>query len=209
MTSLKASLIALAALAATAMPAFADAATEKFVQKNASEALATLNDPSLDQAARTQKFEVYMDKFTDLDKVSGRVIGKYRRRFSNDELARYRASFKNYALAVYAAELDAYRGKDVEVITSVDYPSKHTSVVITKINMDSGKSLGVRWRVETHDGDFQVVDAGLDLDGNLIWLAGEQKAQFLSILDRNNGSADALITKIDAMTAELKASQRQ
>ena len=54
----------------------------------------------------------------------------------------------------------------------------------------------------------QVVDVALDLDGNLPWLAIEQRAQFLSLLDRNNGSANGLIAKINEMTNNLKAEAR-
>lgn len=53
--------IALTALAALALPAAADAKTEAYVQKNASEVLASLNDPSLNADERTQKFNAYMD----------------------------------------------------------------------------------------------------------------------------------------------------
>ena len=68
--------------------------------------------------------------------------------------------------------------------------------------------MDVRWRVLTRDGKYQVVDVALNLDGNLIWLAIEQRAQFLALLDRSNGSADALIEKIESMKRNLEASTR-
>ena len=68
--------------------------------------------------------------------------------------------------------------------------------------------MDVRWRVLTRDGQYQVVDVALNLDGNLIWLGIEQRAQFIALLDRANGSASALIAKIDSMTADLKQSKR-
>jgi phospholipid transport system substrate-binding protein len=48
----------------------------------------------------------------------------------------------------------------------------------------------------------------LNLDGNLIWLAIEQRAQFIALLDQNNGSADVLINKINSMTADIKTRKR-
>lgn len=199
--------MALAGLALGALPAGADAKTEAYVQANASEALATLNDPSLTADERTRAFSTYMDRFTDLDAVSNFVIGKYSRRFTPAELAAYRKAFRTYALAVYEAQLDDYRGKAVVVKDSVDR-SETDSIVNTVIERQDGKNMDVRWRVLTRDGRYQVVDVALNLDGNLIWLGIEQRAQFIALLDSVNGSADALISKIESMTAELKASKR-
>lgn len=199
--------MALAALNLCALPAAADAKTEAYVQANASEVLASLNDPALTADQRTSTFSTYMDKFTDLDAVSNFVIGKYSRRFTPDELAAYRKAFRTYALAVYETQLDAYRGKAVVVKDSVDR-SETDSIVNTVIERQDGKNMDVRWRVLTRDGKYQVVDVALNLDGNLIWLGIEQRAQFIALLDRANGSADALISKIESMTAELKASKR-
>lgn len=199
--------LAASVLLAGSLPAFADARTEAYVQKNASEVLQSLNNPKLSAAERTATFSKYMDTFTDLDAVSNFVIGKYARRFSDAELAKYRKAFRTYALAVYEYQLDAYRGEVVVVKNSVDR-SETDSIVNTVIKRQDGKDMDVRWRVQGKDGDYQVIDVALNLDGNLIWLAIEQRAQFIALLDRSNGSADALIKKIDSMTAELKAKTR-
>ena len=192
----------------TVPSAFADAKTEAYVQKNASEVLASLNDPSLNAEERTEKFNAYMDEFTDMTAVSNFAIGKYARRFTDDELARYRKVFREYALAVYENELDDYRGEAVVVKDSVDR-SPTDSIVNTVIKRQDGKDMDVRWRVLTRDGKYQVVDVALNLDGNLIWLAIEQRAQFLALLDRTNGSADALINKIQSMTNNLDTEKRK
>ncbi len=205
-TLIRATLAASVFLAGS-LPAFADARTEAYVQKNASEVLQSLNNPKLSAAERTATFSKYMDTFTDLDAVSNFVIGKYARRFTDAELTKYRKAFRTYALAVYEFQLDAYRGEAVVVKNSVDR-SETDSIVNTVIKRQDGKDMDVRWRVQGKDGDYQVIDVALNLDGNLIWLAIEQRAQFIALLDRSNGSADALIKKIDSMTAELKVKTR-
>ena len=207
MKNLIRSTIAATQVAALALPAFADARTEAYVQKNASEALSTLNNPKLTAAERTATFNAYMDKFTDIDAVSNFVIGKYARRFTQDELTRYRKAFRNYALAVYEAQLDAYRGEAVVVKSSVDR-SPTDSIVNTVIKRQDGQEMDVRWRVQGKEGSYQVVDVALNSDGNLIWLGIEQRAQFIALLDDNNGSADKLIAKIDSMTKKLKQTPR-
>ncbi len=201
------SALAATVLSASVLPAFADARTEAYVQKNASEVLQSLNNPKLSAAERTSAFSAYMDKFTNLDAVSNFVIGKYSRRFTEAELTRYRKAFREYALAVYEYELDSYRGEAVIVRNSVDR-SDTDSIVNTVIKRKDGKDMDVRWRVQGKEGSYQVIDVALNLDGNLIWLAIEQRAQFIALLDNNNGSADQLIKKIDSMTADLKSKTR-
>ena len=78
----------------------------------------------------------------------------------------------------------------------------------TVIRRDDGKDMDVRWRVLLRKGQYQVVDVALNLDGNLIWLGIEQRAQFLALLDRTNGSAQALIDKIQGMKQKLENEKR-
>ena len=191
-------------LAFTALPAFADTQTEEYVRSNANDVLASLNAPGLTAAERRVQFQSYMDEFANLDAVAKFVIGKYAKRFSDEEMEAYLATFRSYALAVYEFYFNEYRGRDVKVVGSTDRNARD-SIVDTEIVRADGQELEVRWRVLNRGGKYQVVDVALNAEGNLIWLAIEQQAQFLSILDQNNGSSDALIKKINSMTDELIA----
>ena len=191
-------------LAATALPAFADTATEEYVRTNANDVLASLNAPDLTPAERRQQFQTYMDEFTNMDAVAKFVIGKYAKRFTPEEMDAYLTTFRSYALAVYEFYFNEYRGRDVKVMGSTDR-NPRDSIVDTEIVRADGQELEVRWRVLNRGGEYQVVDVALNAEGNLIWLAIEQQAQFLSILDQSNGSADALIAKINSMTDDLVA----
>lgn len=197
-------IVSAALLALSATPAFADANTEEYVRTNANEVLASLNEPDLSAAERREKFQNYMNEFTNLDAVAKFVIGKYSKRFTPEEMEAYLTAFREYALAVYEYYFYEYKGRDVKVTGSTDR-NPRDSIVDTDIVRSDGQELEVRWRVLNRGGEYQVVDVALNAEGNLIWLAIEQQAQFLSILDQNNGSADALIRKIDSMTAELVA----
>jgi len=197
-------ILSAAMLVFTAFPAFADTTTEEYVRSNANDVLASLNEPGLDSHERRAKFQGYMDEFTNLDAVAKFVIGKYSKRFTPEEMDAYLITFRNYALAVYEFYFHEYRGRDVKVTGSTDRNARD-SIVDTEIVRADGRELEVRWRVLNRGGNYQVVDVALNAEGNLIWLAIEQQAQFLSILDQNNGSVDALITKIESMTDDLIA----
>ncbi|WP_233355913.1 MlaC/ttg2D family ABC transporter substrate-binding protein [Henriciella aquimarina] len=207
MMKVRSVILSAAALLAATAPAMADAKTEQFVKQNANEVLNSLNNPSLSADERTALFSDYMEEFADLNAVSKFVIGKYARRFTDEEMKRYQHAFRTYALAVYENELDAYRGEEVVVQGSTDRTPRD-SIVDTTIERSDGKAMSVRWRVLDRGGEYQVVDVALDIDGNLIWLAIEQQAQFLALLDRTNGSAQALIDKINGMTAKLESERR-
>lgn len=197
-------LVAISLLAVSAAPAFADAKTEEYVRTNANDVLQSLNAPDLDEIERRAAFQTYMDEFANIDAVAKFAIGKYSKRFTPEEMDAYIKTFRNYALVVYEYYFNAYRGKDVKVIGSTDR-NANDSIVDTKIVRDDGREMDVRWRVLNRRGSYQVVDVALNTEGNLIWLGIEQQAQFISILDQSNGSADALISKINSMTDDLIA----
>lgn len=197
-------IISSAMLAVAAVPAFADTQTEEYVRTNANDVLASLNAPGQSADERREQFQIYMDEFTNLDAVAKFVIGKYAKRFSDEEMEAYLTTFRSYALAVYEFYFNEYRGQDVKVTGSTDRNARD-SIVDTEIVRADGQELEVRWRVLQRGGKYQVVDVALNAEGNLIWLAIEQQAQFLSILDQNNGSVEALIAKINSMTDELVA----
>jgi len=187
-----------------AAPAFADAKTEEYVRTNANDVLASLNAPDVTADERRQKFQTYMDEFANLDAVAKFAIGKYSKRFSEEELDAYIVAFRAYALAVYEYYFNSYKGRDVKVTGSTDR-NPRDSIVDTSIIREDGEEMEVRWRVLNRGGQYQVVDIALNAEGNLIWLGIEQQAQFLALLDRSNGSASELIKKINSMTDELIA----
>ena len=195
--------ISLAVLAIS--PAYSDAASEAFIKDNATRILETLDDKTLDDAARTEKFIQYMDEFSNLDRVASFVIGKYSRRFAPEDLARYRDAFRKYNLTAYQEQFDNYRGSEIEIRGSTDR-SKTDSIVDTIVRRKNGDTQDVRWRVLSRNGKYEVVDIALNFDGSLLWLAIEQRAQFLDLLDRTNGSVDALIQKLADLTRELRES---
>lgn len=198
---------ALAAVVTIAMPAFADAKKEDFVRENGQRALASLNDASLSAADRTAKFNEYMEEFTDMDRVAYFVVGKHRRQFSEAERAAYLDAFKRYALAYYEVQLDQYRGEEIKVTGSVDR-SEDDSIVQTVIRRADGQDMEVLWRVQEREGRMQVMDVALNIDGNLIWLAIEQRAQIIAVADRARDPAEAVIAKLNQMTEKLENEKR-
>ena len=49
---------------------------------------------------------------------------------------------------------------------------------------------------------------GIDLGGSTLWLAQEQQAQFESYLNRNGGSIDKLIGRINVLLADMESRKK-
>ena len=191
------------ALFFAALPAAADEQTEKYVEANANEVLASLNDPTLDSTARTATFSSYMDEFADIRSISRFVLGKYARRISDEEFETFATAFRTYMLAVYEIELDRYRGEKVIVLGS-DEVTPRIIDVATIIPQENGDPFKLDWRVKKHNGEYKVVDVGLKFDGQHIWLGIYQQDQFTNLLAQNQGNPQALLDWMDRETAKLE-----
>jgi len=194
------------AVAMISAPAVADEKSEQFVKENANEVLEALNSPNLDSASRTETFNTYMDEFANMNAVARVSLGKYARRFSQDDFNVYRTAFREYALAVYEVQLDQYRGEEVQILGSDDN-NERDSIVKTRITKEDGESLDVYWRVFLRGGEYEVVDVALKIEGNVIWLGSQQRRQFVDMLDQNRGSSKVLVTWLNDATAKLRAEQ--
>ncbi|MEM6534479.1 MAG: ABC transporter substrate-binding protein [Pseudomonadota bacterium] len=205
MMLIKRTLVSLAAAAMVAAPSFADAVTEDYVRQNANDVLAALTAPGVSTADRRVQFQQYIEQFTDIDQVAKQNLTKtYVNSFSEEEMTEYLAAFRAYALAVYEDYFDQYKGEGIEVLGSIDRNAR-ISIVKSKVTGTDGEPLEVNWFVVKHKDRYLVMDLGLKLNGQTIWLLAEQQAQFKSILSSNNGSAAALIDRINQQTADLVA----
>jgi phospholipid transport system substrate-binding protein len=200
----------LAALVATAPAAFADRKSEAFVEANANSVLKALNDATLDDDARSERFGAYMNQFAHLPGIARRVLGAQGRSLSEADFNRYFQAFERYAIAVYEVQLDQFRGSAIKVTGSTDIDARRSQVRTMIKSSQSGRDTEVVWDVlAAQDGStYRVRDVGINLDGSLLWLAQDQQAQFEAFLERNNGDVGKLITKIDAMTADLETRKK-
>ena len=202
--------LAIAAMVACAPAAFADKKAEAYVESKANEVLQVLNDKSLNDSQREQKFSQFMNQFAYMPDIARRVLGAQGRSLSQADFDRYYKIFQAYAMEVYEVHLDPFRGKAIKVNGSKDDGPRRSTVSSTIFSSQTGKDTKVYWDVlASKDGNsYRVRDVGIDLGGSVLWLAQEQQAQFESFLDRNNGNIDKLIGRINAMMADMDARKK-
>jgi phospholipid transport system substrate-binding protein len=200
----------MAVVSAFAPTAFADKKSEAFVQANANTVLGVLNDKSLTADAREKKFFEYMNKFAHMPSIARRVIGTNSRSLSQAEFDRYYKIFETYAMEVYQVHFDQFRGEGLRVTGSKDDGAQRSTVESVIKNSQTGKDTKVYWDVLlSQDGkSYRVRDVGIELGGSVLWLAQEQQAQFVNYLDRNNGSIDKLIGRINVLLADMEARKK-
>lgn len=201
------SLAAAIVLTAAAAPAaFADKKSEAYVQANANSVLQVLNDKSLDQKARETKFGEYMNKFAHMPTIAKRVLGVNARTLSQSDFDKYYKTFEHYAMEVYQVHFDQFRGEALRVVGSKDDDDRRSKVETVIKSSQTGKDTKVYWDVlKSQDGaSYRVRDVGIDLGGSVLWLAQEQQAQFESYLNRNGGSIDKLIGRINVLLADME-----
>lgn len=203
--------LAAAALLAVATPAaFADKKSEAYVEANANTVLQVLNDKTLSDTARETKFGEYMNKFAHMPTIARRVLGVNARSISDTDFDKYFKVFQTYALEVYEVHFDEFRGEKLRVVGSKDEDDRRSTVATLIKSSKTGKDTKVYWDVlKSQDGQtYRVRDVGIDLGGSTLWLAQEQQAQFESYLNRNGGSIDKLIGRINVLLADMESRKK-
>ncbi len=207
---IKGILAAVALLAAASPAAFADKKSEAYIQNNANIVLSVLNDKSLSDSAREQKFGEYMNQFAHMPSIARRVLGVNARRLTDAQFDRYYKIFETYALEVYKVHFDQFRGESLRVTGSRDDGPQRSTVESIIKSSQTGKDTKIYWDVLlSNDGkSYRVRDVGIELGGSVLWLAQEQQAQFVNFLDRNNGDIDKLIGRINVLLADMEARKK-
>ncbi len=173
---------------------------EEYVRVNANEVLESLTAPDVTAEDRRGQFQQYIDEFTRLDVIAKNTIGKrYASRFTDEEMEAYQTAFRNHALAEYEWLFNRYRGSEITVVKSIDR-SPRDWIVFSEVAQANGEALDVRWHVLKHGGRYQVMDVAINIDGQIVWMAQFQKKQLLAVLDKENGSADAIIEILESKT---------
>lgn len=194
-----------AAILMFASTARADVRSEAYVATQANGIIAVLNDASLSETERTQKFSDYLHTFAYMPDIARRVLGVRGRTVAAADFDRYYVAFETYATAVYKARFDEMRGGSIRVVGSQDLTPRRSQITMLIRKPSSSEDMQVVWDVLlSQDGQtYRVRDVGVSLGGSVVWLAQDQQTQFEAFLDRNHGDINRLIDQIKQKTADI------
>jgi len=176
---------------AQASRAHGDTEAEAFVQNEASRVLQVLNDRSLGLDAKKQAFRQMVNQVADVPRITGFVLGRYRRLVTPAQYEAFSAAFRDYADNVYESRLGQYSGQTLKVTGSV--VRQPGDVVVSSQVSGAGQPSAVNWRViRGADGHYRAVD--VQVAG--VWLAITEQQDFVSTLDNHNGDINLLIAQL-------------
>ena len=197
---LAAALLAAPATLAIAVPARAqdaaarrDASAEAFVAQEGRMALDILHNTALSTAGKKAQFRQFVDRAADVPKITGFVLGKYRRQVSPQQYQAFSAAFRDYANNVYESRLSRYRGEGFRVVGSQVRNANDVVVNSQVVGGEANRQAAVAWRLNRDAaGRWRVVD--VNVAG--VWLAITQQQDFVSTLDNNRGDINVLIGQL-------------
>ncbi|HEY0107002.1 MAG TPA: ABC transporter substrate-binding protein [Rhizomicrobium sp.] len=177
------------------------APSEALVSDNIQTGLAILKSGKLTQVQRGAQFEAFLLGVTDLKRVSAFVLGSYGPKAAPAERDAFAAAFQSYAVAVYRSFLGKYAGQTLKVTGSRQNAPGDDIVTTTLVDPDDrgGQPLEIDFRVRSDTGKPAIVDFAV----GGIWLALEERDQFVAFLGQNGGSVPALIAHLDALRAKI------
>lgn len=192
---------------APASMAAGSVAAEQHVLTNANAALAVLANRSISTTAREEAFRDVIDRMADVRSIATFVLGRYGGSVRDDAALRaaWTDAFGGYAFAVYQEQLARYAGGQVRITGSIERVAGRDVIVRSEIPARSnGRPLLLQWRLLYGDVGWRVVDVSFVTDGSEIWLAQQQRNEFMLQLDQSRGDMRALITSVRARTVELR-----
>lgn len=177
-------------------------AASSFIQSLSDKAFAVLQDGSLNQTQRDQKFRALLQEGFALDVVGNGVLGTARRTATPEQLRAFHAAFPDYVIRIYATRLTEYGNSQLKVTGTAPAPRGDIYVrsVVTGPKMQ--QPVRADWRLrQTPDRGLKIID--LSLEG--VSMAINQRDEF-AVKIQNKG-LDALIAEIRSAGTASAASR--
>lgn len=161
-----------------------------FITELSDNAIAVLNDTTVDQNERDNRFRDLLREGFALEYISKLVLGRHRRAASKAQLDEYLDVFPEYVLKIYSGRLTEF-GDEEFVVLDTAPAGKKDLYVRSQIVRPEGPPVAADWRVRVVDDTFKIID--LKIEG--ISMAITQRDEF---------SARIATIGLDGLIAELR-----
>lgn len=187
-------------------PAQASQEAEAFVQQTIDDGYVILNDASLSDDERFQRFQTFMLSVTDIRRIARFTLGPYVRQAADADLNDFVSAFTDYAVTVYEDHLSKYTGQTMRVTGSEDREGAELDSIVTARVVNpanpNAPTFNVGFRVRRNDAGKLII---IDMQVEGVWLALSQRADFTSFLQRNNGNLRALSDSLRRQAQQIRA----
>lgn len=188
-----------------ASAAWASPDAERFAQQLVDEGLAILRDNSQGDAARKARLHALLAGHVDARKTALFTLGQYRRGADEQALGAFSEAFRDYALAIYVSKLDQNKAKALKVVGSVENKPGDVTVNAQADASGGDESTRIAVRLMGSAGAYKIVD--VQVAG--VWLSIEQRDQFATFLQKNNGDVVALTSHLRSQTSRVRSASAE
>jgi phospholipid transport system substrate-binding protein len=169
-----------------------------FVQSTVNRAAKTLGG-NLTKKERVEKLKDIARETVDIRGVGFYSLGAHRKNLSNEQLEKYHEVFAEYFLKSFASRLAEYSNPEIKVDSKKKINENYTMVSSTLVPTDTRPEIKIEWRIYTKNPENLLI-RDLIIEG--LSLARTQKEEFSSIINSNDGNADALLKSLSNFTKE-------
>lgn len=168
-------------------PVKAAQSAEEFITVLANQVLDIVkNDDRL--PGKREAFRSMLVANADIPAIAVFSLGRYARSLTDNDRKDYYRLVAAYISHIFVTHAVGLGGEEVTVTGSVRR-SEREVIVSSKVRLINGNSLPVTWRVIEDNGQFKVFDVSV----NGIWLAIQQRSEFVSVVKRADGNIGALL----------------
>lgn len=167
-----------------------------FIQTTGQELVAAINDQTRDLAARRQQVAAVLRRAVDVEGVGRFILGRWWRTASPQEQQEYLTLFEETLIRNLSARFGEYQGVRF-ALGRTQQQTGDDVLVNTIIEQPRSAPFSLDWRVGEIGGQPRVVD--VIAEGTSLRLT--QRSEYSSVIQRNNGSVQALL---DAMRGQIQ-----
>jgi phospholipid transport system substrate-binding protein len=178
----------------SARPAAAAADPAAVITSLGNKALEVLGN-NVDPKLRVARFRQLFSEDFDVPGIARFVLGRYWRLATEPQQQEFVKVFADYIALAYSNRLTEYSGETLHVTGSK--PAPGGSVVSSEIVRPNGAPPAkVDWLLTPHDGAYKISD--VVVEG--VSMAVTQRSEFASVIQRNGGQVQGLITALRQKT---------
>lgn len=182
-------------------PAMADDLenAETFVNKLASSAISILASNSTPEVRESEFRTLFVDNL-DMRRIGLFTLGQYARTPTPEQKTEYLELVKEFIVKIYSGRLTEFSNETVKVLQASPKGKKGKQFLVrSQINFTTGREpVSVVWWLLKDGDSFKVFD--VQVVG--IWMAQEQRAAFASVISKNNGDFNALLSDLKRQIGE-------
>lgn len=185
--------IAIFVLCVSSHMAMADdnAKAKSFIDKMGSDAISFLDDKSISQSQKQDKFRVLLNQNFDMNTIGRFALGKNWRSASESQQKEYLNLFEDMVVRVYSSRFNDYNGQNFKVASARDI-GKSDILVTSYIVPPSGSKVQVDWRVRNKNGSYKVID--VIIEG--VSMSLTQRSDFSNVIQRGGGNIEVLLNHL-------------